>query len=241
MMIIGRNPVLEALKQERIPDVIYVKSGEKEGSLKKILAMAKDLGVTVKEVDKKKLDELSEGQAHQGVIAKMQTYEYSDLDQVLQSVRKKGELPFFIILDEVEDPHNLGAIIRSAEGAGAHGVIIGKRRSAQVNHTVEKTSAGAVSYLPVIRVSNIVQTIEKLKKENIWVYALDMDGVSYFESDLCGAMALVVGNEGRGISRLVKEKSDYRLSIPMRGKIQSLNASVAASILLYEVLRQRGR
>lgn len=232
--------MLEALKNERMPDCLYIKNGEKEGSLKKILAMAKDYGLIVKEVDKKKLDELSEGQAHQGVIAKMSTYEYADLDHVLGSVRKKGELPFFIVLDEVEDPHNLGAIIRSAEGAGAHGVIIGKRRSAQVNATVEKTSAGAVSYLPVIRVSNIVQAIEKLKKENIWVYALDMDGASYFESDLRGAIALVIGNEGRGISRLVKEKSDYRLSIPMKGKIQSLNASVAASVLLYEVLRQRG-
>lgn len=240
MMIVGRNPVLEALKNERAIDILYVKHGEKEGSIKKIIAMARERHLMIKEVDRKKLDELSEGSVHQGVVAAMQQYEYADLEEVLASIRRRGEQPFFLILDEIEDPHNLGAIIRSAEGAGAHGVIIGKRRSAQVNSTVEKTSAGAVSYLPVIRVANIVQTMERLKKENIWIYALDMGGQSYFESDLTGAIALVIGNEGKGISRLARETSDHQISIPMKGKIQSLNASVAASVLLYEVLRQRG-
>lgn len=241
MIITGRNPVMEALKTGREIDTLYMKHGDNEGSIKKILSMAKERKIIIKEVDKKKLDEMAEGENHQGVAALISEYIYWDLDQVLEQVRQKGEQPFFLILDEIEDPHNLGAIIRTAEGAGAHGVIISKRRSAQVNQTVEKTSAGATSYLPVIRVPNIAGAIDKLKKENIWVYALDMEGDSYFDTDLRGSIALVVGNEGKGISRLIRDKSDHRISIPMKGKIQSLNASVAASILTYEILRQRGR
>lgn len=241
MLIVGRNPVMEALKQGREIDTLYIKHGEQEGSVKKIIFMAKEKKIQIKEVDRSRLDVMSEGVAHQGVAAWVSDYRYHDLDQVLNEVLGRGEAPFFVVLDEVEDPHNLGAIIRTAEGAGVHGVIIGKRRSAQVNATVEKTSAGAISYLPVIRVSNVMQAIERLKKENIWVYALDMTGGSYMDSDLRGGIALVVGNEGRGISRLIKERSDHLISIPMKGKVDSLNASVAASILMYEVLRQRGR
>lgn len=239
MLIIGRNPILEALKNNREMDTLYVKQGNQEGSIVKILAKARDKNILIKEVNRKKLDELSGGEVHQGVVALVSEYQYYDLEEVLATIEKKREDPFFIVLDEVEDPHNLGAIIRTAEGAGAHGVIIGKRRSAQVNHTVEKTSAGAVSYLPIIRVSNISQTLDKLKKENIWIYALDMTGQSYFKTNLTGRIALVVGNEGKGISRIIKEKSDHLLSIPMKGKMQSLNASVATSVLTYEVLRQR--
>lgn len=240
MWIAGRNPVMEALKNDRNIDVLYIKHGEAEGSIKKIIALARERKIRIKEVDKKKIEELAQGQLHQGVIAEVPDYRYHDLEQVLRSVREKGEEPFFIVLDEIEDPHNLGAIIRTAEGAGAHGVIIGKRRSASVNATVEKTSAGAISYLPVIRVGNIAQTIERLKKDNIWIYALDMEGSCSYETDLRGSIALLIGNEGKGISRLNKELADKVISLPMKGRISSLNASVAAGILMYEVLRQRG-
>lgn len=239
MNISGRNPVIEALKSQRTIDCLYIKAGDKEGSIKKILSLAKEQKIIIKEVDKSKLEELAEGTQHQGVVAIVTDYKYYELDEVLEMVKQKCEKPFFIILDEIEDPHNLGAIIRSAEGAGASGVIIPKRRAASVNATVEKTAAGAASYMPVIKVTNLVQTIEKLKKEGIWIYALDMDGENYDTVDLKGSLALVVGNEGKGISRLIKEKCDFTVKIPMKGQVGSLNASVAASILLYEVVRQR--
>lgn len=239
MNISGRNPVLEALKSNRTIDCLYIKARDKEGSIKKILSLAKEQKILIKEVDKTKLDELAEGTQHQGVVALVTDYKYYELEEVLDEIREKDEKPFFIILDEIEDPHNLGAIIRSAEGAGAHGVIIPKRRSASVNATVEKTAAGAASYMKVIKVTNLVSTVEKLKKEGIWIYALDMDGESYDRVDLKGSVALVVGNEGKGISRLLKDNCDFTLKIPMKGKVGSLNASVAASILLYEVVRQR--
>ena len=239
MNISGRNPVMEALKSERTIDCLYIKSGDKEGSIRKILSIAKEQRIIIKEVDKAKLDELSEGTQHQGVVALVTDYKYYELEEVLESINEKNEKPFFMILDEIEDPHNLGAIIRSAEGAGAHGVIIPKRRSAFVNATVEKTAAGAASYMPVIKVTNLVSTIEKLKKEGIWIYALDMDGEIYDTIDLKGSIALVVGNEGKGISRLIKENCDFTVKIPMNGKVGSLNASVASSILMYEVVRQR--
>lgn len=239
MNISGRNPVIEALKSQRTIDCLYIKAGDKEGSIKKILSLAKEQKIIIKEVDKSKLEELAEGTQHQGVVAIVTDYKYYELDEVLEMVKQKCEKPFFIILDEIEDPHNLGAIIRSAEGAGASGVIIPKRRAASVNVTVEKTAAGAASYMPVIKVTNLVQTIEKLKKEGIWIYALDMDGENYDTVDLKGSLALVVGNEGKGISRLIKEKCDFTVKIPMKGQVGSLNASVAASILLYEVVRQR--
>lgn len=238
MQIEGRNAVLEALKKKREIDRLLVKKGEIEGSLQKIIAMAKDQKILVKTVDKKKLDELSEEKNHQGVIAFVSNYKYYELEEVLEDF-KEGQ-GFFLILDEIEDPHNLGAILRSAEGAGVDAVIIPKRRSAQVNATVEKTSAGASSFVKVARVSNLAQAIEKIKERNIWVYSLDMDGETYYETDLRGNIALVVGNEGRGISRLIKEKSDHIISIPMKGEINSLNASVATSVIMFEANRQRG-
>jgi len=240
MIISGRNPVIEALGSDRNIDVIYIKAKEKEGSIKKIIAIAKEKKIIIKEVDRKKLDELAEGSAHQGVVAIASEYKYYELEDVLEDIKNKGEAPFFVILDEIEDPHNLGAIIRSAEGAGVHGVIIPKRRSATITQVVEKASAGAVSYMPVIKVTNLALTIDKLKDEGLWIYGLDMDGAPYHNQDMKGSVALIIGNEGKGISRLLKEKCDYKVSIPMRGKVGSLNASVAASIVIYEALRQRG-
>ncbi|MBP2027910.1 23S rRNA (guanosine2251-2'-O)-methyltransferase [Acetoanaerobium pronyense] len=240
MIISGRNPVIEALGSDRNIDVIYIKAKEKEGSIKKIIAIAKEKKIIIKEVDRKKLDELAEGSAHQGVVAIASEYKYYELEDVLEDIKNKGEAPFFVILDEIEDPHNLGAIIRSAEGAGVHGVIIPKRRSATITQVVEKASAGAVSYMPVIKVTNLALTIDKLKDEGLWIYGLDMDGAPYHNQDMKGSVALIIGNEGKGISRLLKEKCDYKVSIPMKGKVGSLNASVAASIVIYEALRQRG-
>lgn len=239
MNLSGRNPVMEALSSGRNIEVLYIKSGEKEGSIKKIIGMAKEKKIVIKEADRHKLDELAEDKNHQGVVAVVSDYRYHELEDVLADLKKREETPFFIILDEIEDPHNLGAIIRSAEGAGASGVIIPKRRSAGVTQTVEKASAGAVSYLPVIKVTNLAATVERLKQEGIWIYSLDMNGETYHKTDLKGSIALIVGNEGKGISRLLKEKSDFTLSIPMLGKIGSLNASVAASVLMYEAVRQR--
>ncbi|MDO5095487.1 MAG: 23S rRNA (guanosine(2251)-2'-O)-methyltransferase RlmB [Peptostreptococcaceae bacterium] len=237
MQIEGRNAVLEALKNRRELDVIYIKKGEVDGSLQKIVGMAKAARVIVKTVDKAKLDEMSESHNHQGVIASVSGYKYYDLDEVLSDFSQGNG--FFLILDEIEDPHNFGAIIRTAETAGVDAIIIPKRRAIQVNATVEKTSAGATSYVKIVRVSNLAQTVEKLQKNNVWIYSLDMDGQCYTEADLRGNVALIVGNEGRGISRILREKSDFILSIPMKGAISSLNASVAASILMYEVVRQR--
>lgn len=237
MQIEGRNAVLEALKNRRELDVIYIRKGEVDGSLQKIVGMAKAARVIVKTVDKAKLDEMSESHNHQGVIASVLGYKYYELDDVLSDFSQGNG--FFLILDEIEDPHNFGAIIRTAETAGVDAIIIPKRRAIQVNAIVEKTSAGATSYVKIVRVSNLAQTVEKLKKSNVWIYSLDMDGQCYTEADLRGNVALIVGNEGRGISRILREKSDFILSIPMSGAISSLNASVAASILMYEVVRQR--
>lgn len=237
MQLEGRNAVLEALKNNRELELLYVKKGELDGSLSKIIAKAKKARVMIKTVDKAKLDEMSKTKNHQGIIALTSEYRYFELEEVLDFEPGTG---FFIILDELEDPHNLGAIARTAEAAGVTAIIIPKRRSAAVNATVEKTSAGATSHVRIVRVSNLVQAIEKLKQNNVWIYSLDMDGQSYHQTDLKGNIALVVGNEGKGISRLVKEKSDFVVKIPMRGKLESLNASVAASILMYESVRQRG-
>lgn len=239
MQIEGRNPVLEALKSNRDIDHILVKKGDNEGSIKKIIAMARDNSIIIKTVDKKKLDEIATSDNHQGVIAIINNYKYYELSDVINECKGKCDA-LFMILDEIEDPHNLGAIIRTANACNVDAVIIPKRRAASVNSTVEKTSAGAISFTKVVRVNNIVQTIETLKKENIWVYSLDMGGELYNSVNLKGRVALVVGNEGKGISRLVKEKSDFIINIPMLGEIESLNASVAASIIMYEVVRQRG-
>ncbi len=238
-LIIGRNAVSEALKSERAIDTLLVVRGERNGSIGRIIAECKDKGIVVKEVDKKKLDFMCGQGNHQGVAAYAAVHEYAELEDIFALAEERGEEPFIIICDELEDPHNLGAIIRTAECTGAHGVIIPKRRNASLTWAVGKASAGAVEYVPVARVGNLASTIEDLKKRGLWVYCADMDGSSWCQTDFSGGVALVVGSEGSGVSRLIKEKSDFVLSLPMRGKITSLNASVAASILMYEVARQR--
>ncbi len=235
--IVGRNAVTEALRSGRAIDSVMVARGERTGSIGAIFAKCRDAGIPVKEADIRKLDTLA--QNHQGVIAVAACKEYAELEDLFALAQERGEPPFFIILDELEDPHNLGAILRTAEAAGAHGVIVPRRRSVGLTGTVYKASAGAVEYVPVARVTNITDTIKELKSRGVWIYGLDMDGQTWCTSDLTGAMALVVGSEGRGISRLVRENCDFVLSLPMNGKINSLNASVACGIVLYEVARQR--
>lgn len=238
-LIIGRNAVSEALRSERAIDTLLVVRGERNGSIGRIIAECKDRGIVVKEVDKKKLDFMCGQGNHQGVAAYAAVHEYAEVEDIFSLAAQRGEEPFIIICDELEDPHNLGAIIRTAECTGAHGVIIPKRRNASLTWAVGKASAGAVEYVPVARVGNLASTIEDLKKRGLWVYCADMDGENWCQTDFSGGVALIVGSEGSGVSRLIKEKSDFVLSLPMRGKITSLNASVAASILMYEVARQR--
>lgn len=238
-IIEGRNPIIEALKNNRPIEKIMVNKASKEGSIKKILAMAKENKVIIQEVDRHKLDEMSESHAHQGVIAITSDYRYYDLDEILEIPKEKGEDPFFIILDGITDPHNLGSIIRTADAVGAHAVIIPKRRSVQITPIVAKASAGAVEYLPVCKVTNIVNTIKTLKENGLWIAAVDMDGQTFYQQNLGGPLGLVVGGEGEGISRLVKQNCDFTVSMPMSGNVTSLNASVAGGILLYEVYRQR--
>lgn len=236
-VIIGRNPVREALKSGQAIDTLYISSAS--GGLSEIIALAKETGAVIKTVTEQKLSQLAEGGVHQGVVAMGACAKYATLEDLLDVSKKKGTKPFLIICDEIEDPHNLGAIIRTAETAGADGVIIPKRRSAVLSPVVNKTSAGAISWLPVARVANLGATIDKLKKEGIWIYGTDMDGTLYTETSFDGAVALVIGSEGNGMSRLVREKCDFLVKLPMMGKITSLNASVAAGIFMYEVLRRR--
>lgn len=238
-LIIGRNAVSEALKSGREIDTLLVADGSRAGSVGQIIRLCRDKGIVIKEVERKKLDMICSGSAHQGVAAYAAVHSYAQVDDIFALAEQRGEPPFIIICDELEDPHNLGAIIRSAEAGGAHGIIIPKRRSATLSYTVGKASAGAVEYVPVARVSNIAAEIESLKKRGVWVYAADMGGTSWREVDFSGPVALVIGSEGSGVSRLVKEKSDFIVSLPMKGKINSLNASVAAGILIYEVAAQR--
>lgn len=238
-IIEGRNPVIEALKSGADIDNILISKEAAEGSLGKIIEMAKEKNVLVKNVDKATLDRLSENKRHQGVIAEAMEYEYKEIDDILDYAKSKGEKPFVVILDEITDVHNLGAIIRTAECLGAHGVIIPKRRAAQVNGVVAKSSAGAIEYLPVARVTNISQTIDELKKKGLWIYGADMNGKNVFEEKFDSPVGLVIGSEGSGIGRLVKEKCDALVKIPMKGNINSLNASCAASIIIYEVIKQR--
>jgi len=236
----GRNPVIEAIRSDRPIEKILIAKGSKQGSIRKIKGMAKDKGIVIQHVNKSKLDSISRTNSHQGVVALVAEYKYRTVDDILDVAKKRNEKPFVIILDEIKDPHNLGAIMRTAECAGAHGIIIPKRRSVGLTPTVAKSSAGAIEYMPVARVSNIVYTIEELKEKGLWIYGADMDGEkNYYQEDLTGAVGLVIGSEGKGISRLVKEKCDFLVKIPMKGKVSSLNASVAASIMIYEVLRQR--
>ncbi len=236
-IICGRNPVMEALKSGAPLDTVYI-SGE-GGILGKIRSMAKNAGAVVKDADSRKLDQLTDGKSHQGVVAIGACAEYVSVEDILEVSRRKGTDPFIIICDEIEDPHNLGAIIRTAESAGADGIIIPKRRSASLNATVFKTSAGAASWLPVARVSNLAAAIDTLKKNGVWIYGTDASGESYEGVNLRGSIGLVIGSEGFGMGRLIKEKCDFLLKLPMYGKITSLNASVAAGIFMYETVRQR--
>ncbi|MDE6710387.1 MAG: 23S rRNA (guanosine(2251)-2'-O)-methyltransferase RlmB [Oscillospiraceae bacterium] len=237
-LIVGRNPVIEALKAGKSFNTIFVNS-EGGGSLGLICKMAKEKGIVVKQVSDSKLTAMSGGASHQGVIASGACAEYVTVEDILAVSEKKGTKPFIIICDEIEDPHNLGAIIRTAEAAGADGIIVPKRRSAALTETVFKTSAGAASWLPVARVSNIPATIDTLKENGVWIYGTDAEGEDYTKSDMTGSVGLVIGSEGFGMGRLVREKCDFLLKLPMYGKITSLNASVAAGIFMYETVRQR--
>ena len=235
----GRNAILEALKSGRDIEKLFVLKGNVEGTIKRIIAQAAQKGIVIQEVSRQKLDELSQTKSHQGVIALASAHNYAEIEDILENARQKGEDPFIILLDGITDPHNLGALIRSAECAGAHGVIIPKRRSVGLNATVGKTSAGAIEYMPVARVTNLVKTMEQLKKQGLWFACADMKGLDYFDTDLKGPLGIIIGSEGDGVSRLVKENCDFTVSVPMYGKIDSLNASVAGALFMYEVVRQR--
>lgn len=238
-MIEGRNAVLEAFRSGRCVDKLFVLDGCQDGPVRTIIREARKKDTIINFVPKERLDQLSETKYHQGVIAQVAAYEYSTVEEILARAEEKGEAPFLILLDNVEDPHNLGAVIRTANLAGAHGVIIPKRHSAGLTSVVAKTSAGALNYTPVARVTNLVRTMEDLKEKGIWFVCADMDGQTMYDLDLTGPIGLVIGNEGEGVSRLVKEACDFTASIPMRGDIDSLNASVAAGVLAFEIVRQQ--
>lgn len=238
-VIEGRNAVIEAFRAGKTVDKLFVLEHCKEGSMNTVLREAKKHDTVINYVKKERLEQMSETGKHQGVIAYIAAYEYSSVDDILKRAEEKGESPFIVILDDIEDPHNLGAIIRTANLAGAHGVIIPKHRAAGLTATAVKASAGAINHTPVAKVTNISKTIEELKDRGLWFVCADMDGTTMYDLDLKGAIGLVIGNEGKGVSRLVKEKCDFVASIPMFGNIDSLNASVAAGVLAYEIVRQR--
>ena len=238
-IIEGRNPVIEALRAGKTIDKLFVLDGCNDGPVMTIKREAKKKDIFVKYVSKERLDQLSQTGKHQGVIAYSAAYEYSELEDIFELAAQKEEPPFVFILDGIEDPHNLGAIIRTANLSGAHGVIISKNRAVGLTSTVARTSAGALNYTPIVRVTNIAQTIEELKKQGMWFVCADMDGEVMYNLNLTGSIGLVIGNEGDGVSRLVKEKCDYVAAIPMKGDIDSLNASVATGVLAYEIVRQR--
>ena len=235
----GRNAVLEAFRSGKCVDKLFILDGCQDGPVRTIAREARKKDTIINYVSKERLNQLSETRAHQGVIAQVAAYEYSTVEDILAKAEEKGEPPFLILLDNVEDPHNLGAIIRTANLAGAHGVIIPKRRAVGLTSTVAKTSAGAINYTPVAKVTNLVRTMEELKEKGIWFVCADMGGESMYRMNLTGPIGLVIGNEGEGVSRLVKEACDFTASIPMKGDIDSLNASVAAGVLAYEIVRQR--
>lgn len=235
----GRNAVLEAFRSGKTIDKLFVLDGCQDGPVKSIIREAKKTDTIINFVDKERLDRLAGTGHHQGVVAQAAAYEYAEVEDILKAAKDKGEAPFIFILDEIEDPHNLGAIIRTANQAGAHGVIIPKRRAVGLTATVAKTSAGAINYTPVAKVTNISKTIEDLKKQGMWFVCADMDGTTMYDLNLTGPIGFVIGNEGSGVGRLVKEKCDFVASIPMKGDIDSLNASVAAGVLAYEIVRQR--
>ena len=238
-IIAGRNAVTEALKAGRTIDSLYIQRGERSGALQAIVRKAKDAGAAIKEADPVKLAHMCGGANHQGVVAVAAVKEYATVEDLFRLAEERGEPPFFIVCDELEDPHNLGAVIRTAECGGAHGVIVPKRRSVGLTYAVGKASAGAVEHLPVARVGNLPSLLEELKARGLWIYAADMDGSPWCQTDFTGPVALVIGSEGKGVGRLVKEKADFIVSLPLKGHINSLNASVAAGILCYEVARQR--
>lgn len=237
--ILGRNTVMEALKSNRTINKIWLAKGEQKGSVREIVALAKEKRITVQIVERSKLDKMFPHENHQGVAASVASADYVAWQDIVDAARQKGEDPLLVILDELEDPHNLGAILRSVDAVGAHGVIIPKRRAVPLTDGVAKASAGAIEHVPVARVSNLVQVIEELKKQGIWIAGADLHGEYMHKQDLTGPLAIVVGSEGKGLGKLVRESCDYVVSIPMQGKINSLNASVATGVLLYEVYRQR--
>lgn len=239
LLIEGRNAVLEAFRSGKTIDKVFVQDGCQDGPVRTIVREAKKHDTILNFVGKERLNQLSETGRHQGVIAYAAAYDYAEVEDMLALAEKKGEPPFLILLDNIEDPHNLGAIIRTANLAGAHGVIIPKRRAVGLTATVAKTSAGALNYTPVAKVTNLVKTMEELKEKGMWFVCADMSGQSMYECNLKGSIGLVIGNEGQGVSRLVKETCDFTVGIPMKGEIDSLNASVAAGVLSYEIVRQR--
>ncbi len=239
-LILGRNAVIEALKSDRTIECLYVSKGDLEGSIKVALGLAKDKGVVVKEADRRKLDVMCEGLNHQGIVAKVTPFKYCEVSDILEVAERKNEKPFIVILDEIEDPHNLGSIIRTAELCGVHGIIIPKRRNVGVTSTVYKCSAGAIEHMKIAKVTNINATIDILKEKGIWIYGADIEGKDFsYNTDFSGACALIIGSEGKGISSLTLKKCDLLVKIPMIGKINSLNASVAGGIMMYEVLKGR--
>lgn len=239
LTIEGRNAVLEAFRSGKTIDKLYVQKGVQDGPIQSIIREAKKGDTIINFVERERLDQMSEGRHHQGVIAHGAAYEYAEVEDILKAAQEKGEPPFLFLLDGIEDPHNLGAIIRTANLAGAHGVIIPKRRAVGLTATVAKTSAGALNYTPVAKVTNLAAAIEELKEKGLWFVCADMDGESMYRLNLKGPIGLVIGSEGSGVGRLVREKCDMTASIPMKGNIDSLNASVAAGVLAYEIVRQR--
>ncbi|MDD4504027.1 MAG: 23S rRNA (guanosine(2251)-2'-O)-methyltransferase RlmB [Clostridiaceae bacterium] len=238
-LIEGRNPVIEALKSGREIDKIFVQKGVGEGSIRQIIAIAREKKILIKEVDKAKLDGLSSTRNHQGVIASAALYKYYEVDDILKAAREKGEDPFIVILDEITDNNNLGSILRTADAAGVHGIIIPQRRAVGLTPAVAKISSGAIEYVPVAKVTNLNHTIEYLKKEGLWIAGAEMGGEAYHGKDMTGPIALVIGSEGEGLGRLIRENCDFLVSIPMKGKISSLNAAVSAAIILFEIQKQR--
>ncbi len=239
LVVEGRNAVAESFKAGKTVDKLFILEGCKDGPLNSIIRQAKKKGTVINFVPREKLDQISKTGKHQGVIAILAAFDYAELDDVLAKAKEKGEDPFIFILDNIEDPHNLGAIIRTANLCGAHGVVIPKRRATGLTATVAKASAGAIYHTPVVKVTNISATIEELKNKGLWFVCADMDGESMYKLDMKGPIALVIGNEGSGVSRLVKEKCDFIASIPIKGDIDSLNASVACGVLAFEIVRQR--
>ena len=240
-VVIGRNAVRELLADGRDVDKIYITSGDREGSINLLLGIAGERGIPIFECDKAKLDSIAHGGRHQGIIAIAAEHNYATVDEILAYAESRGEPPFVVICDGIEDPHNLGAIIRSAECAGAHGVIIPKRRAVGLTSTVAKSSAGALMHQRIAKVTNLATTVDELKERGLWIYGADMDGEAYYRTDMKGAVALVLGSEGFGISRLVKEKCDFIVSIPLYGRVNSLNVSCAAAVILTEIARQRNK